>query len=187
MNECENVRRSYSSIVGISSEVLRVLLGVVLPLRALVIHRVLQAVPVFVIGGVTARVQSQGHPFSCKYLRAGKCPHGLRKARVRSQGHPFSCKYWRTGKCPLWAAKARVRVPRAPVLVQVLESGQVSISRLRRARVHSNQGCSLAPTSAVLHSPGEQRSRIRRSQLHQEVQRLSRRVETELRRCPSWL
>jgi len=56
---------------GISSEVLRVSLGVFLPPRALVIHRVLQAVPVFVMGG----------------------------------------------------AKARPRVPRAPVLVQVLESG----------------------------------------------------------------
>ena len=54
-----------------SSEVLRVVLGVYLPIRALVMHRVLQAVPVFVIGGV----------------------------------------------------KARVFVPRAPVLVQVLESG----------------------------------------------------------------
>ena len=50
-----------------------VLLRVVLPPRALVVHRVLQAVPVFVIGG----------------------------------------------------GPARVRVPRAPVLVEVLESGQV--------------------------------------------------------------
>ena len=55
----------------ISSEVLRVFLGVSLPLVALVIHRVLQAVPVFVLGGV----------------------------------------------------KERQIVPRAPVLVQVLESG----------------------------------------------------------------
>ena len=31
------------------------LLGVVIPPRALVIHRVLQAVPVFAMGGVTAR------------------------------------------------------------------------------------------------------------------------------------
>ena len=58
-----------------SSEVLRVFLGVMLPLRALVIHRVLQAVPAFASGGV----------------------------------------------------RARQHVPRAPVLVQVLESGQVSI------------------------------------------------------------
>ena len=65
------------------SEVLRVFLGVYLPLRALVIHRVLQTVPVFAMGGV----------------------------------------------------KARVRVPRAPVLVQVLESGQVPIRGCPRARV----------------------------------------------------
>ena len=123
MNECENVRRSYSSIVGISSEVLRVLLGVVLPLRALVIHRVLQAVPVFVIGGAKARVQSQGHPFSCKYLRTGKCPFGLRKARVR--------------------------VPRAPVLVQVLESGQVPLSGCISAR-------ECTPIKVVLSRPLQQ-------------------------------
>ena len=78
--------------------------GVFLPLRALVIHRVLQAVPVFVMGGVIARV----------------------------------------------------RVPRAPVLVQVLESGQVSIiGCVKSTCVYSKQGCSLAPTSAALHSPGE--------------------------------
>ena len=77
-------------------EVLRVSLGVMvpagvrgsgikllLPVRALVIHRVLQTVPVFVMGG------------------------------------------------PI----ARARVPRAPVLVQVLESGQVSVSGRARARV----------------------------------------------------
>ena len=58
-----------------SSEVLRVPPGVSIPPLALVVHRVLQALPVFVIGGVVARVQ----------------------------------------------------VPRAPVLVQVLESGQVSM------------------------------------------------------------
>ena len=39
----------------ISSEVLRVFLGVSLPLVALVIHRVLQAVPVFFLGGEIAR------------------------------------------------------------------------------------------------------------------------------------
>ena len=55
-----------------SSEVLRVVLGVFLPLRALVIHRVLQAVPVFRMGGVQHVSCLQGHPFSCKYWRAGK-------------------------------------------------------------------------------------------------------------------
>ena len=41
--------------VGISSEVLRVFLGVFLPHQALVVHQVLQAVPVFVKGGAIAR------------------------------------------------------------------------------------------------------------------------------------
>ena len=41
----------------ISSEVLRVFPGVKLPIWALVVHRVLQTVPVFVIGGATARVR----------------------------------------------------------------------------------------------------------------------------------
>jgi hypothetical protein len=70
--------------------------------------------------------------------------------------------------------------------VQVLESGQVSIIGCDRARAHTpiSTSCSLAPTSAALHSPGKQRSCIRSSQVHQEVQRLSRRVETGLRRCP---
>ena len=47
--------RLESLSVVISSEVLRVSLGVFLPHRALVIHRVLQAVSMFVIGGVIAR------------------------------------------------------------------------------------------------------------------------------------
>ena len=97
MNECENVRRSYSSIVGISSEVLCVQLGVYLPLIALVVHRVLQAVPAFFIGGVPARVV----------------------------------------------------VPRAPVLVQVLESGQFSIIGCVRARV-------CIPIKVVLSRPLQQ-------------------------------
>ncbi len=58
------------------------LLGVFLPVRALVVHRVLQAVPVFALGGPIARVP----------------------------------------------------VPRALVLVQVLESGQVSTIGCVRAR-----------------------------------------------------
>ena len=66
----------------ISSEVLRVALGIFLPLRALVVHRVLQTVPAFVLGGVIARALT----------------------------------------------------PRAPVLVQVLESGQVSIKGCVKAR-----------------------------------------------------
>jgi len=60
---------------GISSEVLRVSLGVFLPPWALVVHRVLQAVPAFVSG----------------------------------------------------CGRARVLVPRAPVLVQVLENGEVPV------------------------------------------------------------
>jgi len=81
-----------------SSEVLRVVLGVCLPLRALVVHKVLQAVPAFAFGGPSARGN----------------------------------------------------VPRAPVLVQVLESGQVS-----------NLGCALARVctpNAVVHSRPLQQS-----------------------------
>ena len=72
-------------------------LGVYLPLRGLVIHRVLQAVPVFETGGVIARV----------------------------------------------------RVPRAPVLVQVLESGQVPIIGCVPARVYT-------PSTVVLSRPLQQ-------------------------------
>ena len=109
MNECENVRRSYSSIVGISSEVLRVLLGVFLPLRALVIHQVLQAVPAIVIGGVKARAVVPRAPVLVQVLENEQVPI--------------------SGCVP-----ARVRVPRASVLVQVLESGQVPINSCVSAR-----------------------------------------------------
>ena len=126
---------------GISSEVLRVLLGEVLPLRALVIHRVLQAVPVFALGGVPARVL----------------------------------------------------VPTAPVLTQVLESGQVPILGCGMARACTPSTVVLSrplqhpytsPQSSVVTYVGPY---IRLPQFHQEVQRLSRRVETELRRCPTWI
>jgi hypothetical protein len=79
------------------SEVLRVVLGVPLPLRALVIHRVLQTVPVFFLGG----------------------------------------------------EMARVRVPRAPVLVQVLESGQVPMKSCASARARP-------PIKVVLSRPLQQ-------------------------------
>ena len=109
MNECENVRISYSSIVGISSEVLRVRLGVFLPLQALVIHQVLQTVPAFALGGVIARVFAPRAPVLVRVLENGQVP-------INGCG------------------RARVLVPRAPVLVQVLESGQVSIKGGVRAR-----------------------------------------------------
>ena len=80
-----------------SSEVLRVVLGVCLPLRALVVHKVLQAVPAFAFGGPSARGN----------------------------------------------------VPRAPVLVQVLESGQVSIKGCVMARL-------LTPIKFVLSLPLQQ-------------------------------
>ena len=53
------------------SEVLRVFLGEYLPLRALVIHRVLQAVPVFVIGGFIARVRVPRAPVLMQVLESG--------------------------------------------------------------------------------------------------------------------
>ena len=74
-------------------------LGVFLPPRALVIHRVLQAVPVFVTGGPIARVPD--------------------------------------------------RVPRAPVLVQVLENGQLSMIGCVRARP-------CIPSTVVLSHPLQQ-------------------------------
>ena len=80
-----------------------------------------------------------------------------------SQGHPFSCKYWRAGKCPLTAA---------PQHVYVLQC-KVVLSR---------------PLQQSYTPPGKQRSCITLvPQLHQEVQRLSRMVETVLRRCPTGL
>ena len=86
----------------ISSEVFRVVLGVHLPRLALVIHRVLQAVPLFVMGGVQARAQVPRAPGLVQVLENGQVP---------------------LSGC----GRARVPVPRAPVLVQVLENGQVSI------------------------------------------------------------
>jgi len=72
MNECEKVRRSYSSVVGISSEVFRVVLGVFLPLRGFVIHRVLQAVPVFVLDGAIARLRVPRVPALVQVLENGQ-------------------------------------------------------------------------------------------------------------------
>ena len=88
---------------------LRVILGVFLPPRARVVHRVLEAVPVFVLGGVVARVQVPRAPVLVQVLESGQVPI--------------------TG-----CLSARVRVPRAPVLVQVLESGQSSIKGCVLAR-----------------------------------------------------
>ena len=163
MNECENVRRSYSSIVGISSEVLRVLLGVFLPLRALVIHQVLQAVPAIVIGGVKARAVVPRAPVLVQVLENEQVPI--------------------SGCVP-----ARVRVPRAPVLVQVLESGQVPINGCVSARdVLQTEVVLSRPLQQSYTPPGSSVVTYVLPQLHQEVQRLSRRAETELRRCPSCL
>jgi len=97
------------SSVDISSEVLRVFLGVFLPPLALVIHRVLQTVPVFVTGGVVARPPVPRAPVLVQVLESGQVPiHG----------------------CVI----ARVPVPRAPVLVQVLESWQVPLFGCASAR-----------------------------------------------------
>ena len=144
-------------------EVIRVPLGVMLPERALVIHRVLQAVPVFFMGGVVARVSVPRAPVLVQVLESGQVTF-------------CNC------------VSARVLVPRAPVLVQVLESGQVSIKGCVMARL-------LTPIKFVLSLPLQQSytppaSRVFTyvsSQFHQEVQRLSRRAETELRRCPAGL
>ena len=107
-------------------------------------------------------------------------------AYISHPGHLLSTAYCRQSQCLYRRRNSTCPVPRAPVLVQVLESGQVLHYGLRKSTCqYSKHGCSLAPTSAALHSPGKQRSHIRTSQLHQEVQRLSRRVETELRRCPT--
>ena len=58
-------------IVGISLEVLCVRLGVFLPLRALVIHRVLQTVPVFELGGPIARGPVPRAPVLVQVLENG--------------------------------------------------------------------------------------------------------------------
>jgi len=69
----------------ISSEVLRVVLGVFLPPRALVVHQVLQAVPLFVIGGAKARVGVPRAPVLVQVLESGQVPkHGCAVARVRT-------------------------------------------------------------------------------------------------------
>jgi len=59
---------------GISSEVVGVFLGVYLPFRGLVIHRVLQAVPVFVMGGVIAREPVPRAPVLVRVLENGQVP-----------------------------------------------------------------------------------------------------------------
>ena len=127
------------SIVVISSEVSRVSLGVFLPPRALVVHRVLQAVPAFVYGGVKARAVVPRAPVLvqvlknvqrsyssvvgissevlCVLLGVYLPPRALVIHRVLQTVPVFA----------MGGVKARVRVPRAPVLVQVLESGQVPI------------------------------------------------------------
>jgi len=89
---------------------IRVLLGEYLPPRALVVHRVLQAVPVFVIGGGRARPLVPRAPVLTQVLKNVHVPI-------------FGC------------GNARVQAPRAPVLVQVLESGQVPICDCVVARV----------------------------------------------------
>ena len=58
-------------IVGISSEVFCVSFGVFLPPRALVIHRVLQTVPVFVIGCVIANFRVPRAPVLVQVLESG--------------------------------------------------------------------------------------------------------------------
>ena len=68
---------------GISSEVLRVFLGVCLPPRALVVHRVLDAVPVFVSGCGRARVPVPRAPVLVQVLESGQVPiFGCEEARV---------------------------------------------------------------------------------------------------------
>ena len=86
------------------------MLGVYLPLRALVIHRVLQTVPVFVMGGVTARDRVPRAPVLVQVPENDQVPK-------------------------IGCFIARLRVPRAPVLVQVLESGQVPLHCCVGARV----------------------------------------------------
>ena len=86
--------------------------GVYPPPRALVIHRVLEAVPVFVTGGGPARVRVPRAPVLVQVLESGQVPI--------------------TG-----CGKARPVVPRAPVLVQVLESGQVPMKGCAVARVRT--------------------------------------------------
>ena len=101
-----SLRREWSLY---SSEMLRVFLGVSLPLRALVVHRVLQAVPAFVYGGVKARAVVPRAPVLVQVLKNVQVP-------INGCG------------------SARARAPRAPVLVQVLENGQLSICGCDRAR-----------------------------------------------------
>ena len=74
---------SRRSIVVISYEVLHVVLGVPLPPLALVIHRVLQAVPVFVIGGKMARGPFPRTPVLVQVLENVQVPIcGCARARV---------------------------------------------------------------------------------------------------------
>ena len=78
-------KTTWISIVPISSEVLRVLLGVFLPLRRTCYPpRTADSPSRSLYGGVPHVSSSQGHPFSCKYLRAGSVPFRLRKGTCPS-------------------------------------------------------------------------------------------------------
>ena len=132
-------------------EVLRVLLGVFLPPRALVVHRVLEAVPAFVLGGVVARVPVPRAPVLVQVLESGQVPTiGCAVARGRVPRAPVLVQVLESGQVPVYSClKARVFVPRAPVLVQVLESGQVSIKGCVVARART-------PSKVVLSRPLQQ-------------------------------
>ena len=120
-----------------SSEVLRVFLGVCLPPRGLVIHRVLQTVPVFVIGGGPARVRLPRAPVLVQVLESGQVSIlGCVVARGVAPRAPVLVQVLESEQVPTFGCgRARGLVPRAPVLVQVLESGQVSINGCATARV----------------------------------------------------
>ena len=121
----------------ISSEVFHVFLGEYLPLRGLVIHQVLQAVPVFVTGGGPARAGVPRAPVLVQVLESGQVSgSGCVRARAHIPRASVLVQVLENGQVSIkGCGRARVRVPRAPVLVQVLESGQMSILGCALARV----------------------------------------------------
>jgi len=128
-----------------------VFLGVFLPPRALVVHRVLQTIPVFVIGGGPARVRLPRAPVLLQVLKNGQVSIlGCVVARGVAPRAPVLVQVLESGQVPTFGCgRARGLVPRAPVLVQVLESGQVPIKNCVVARVRT-------PIKVVLSRPLQQ-------------------------------
>ena len=80
---------------------------VVLPVRALVVNEVLQALPRFVVDGLGACSSEIGQPFSCNHFSISRWPSmAASSVASSSQGHPFSCIHMSISRLPYITAVA---------------------------------------------------------------------------------